>query len=564
MSSPKLTISVLISRNYEGVKKCLDSLKPILEKVSSELILTDTGCGNKVKKLIEEYTDNIIDFEWIKDFSAARNVGLKAAKGEWFLYVDDDEWFDDVTELVSFFNSNECDRYNVATYIQRNYLDIDGTKHADHIVDRIIRITPELHFEHRVHEAYTGIDIGKKKKLSTFVHHYGYVYKSEEERIEKSKRNRELLELECKEYPEDMRIRHQLMMDYYSLNQYDEAIKCALEGIKIKSDSMYWDALHTDLLFCLQAQQKWDKLIEYGERFLKSNLFPFDEFGVKQYLISAYWGLGKHEKVCEYATIVINTYIDYKKNPDKYDANQLMREEFWQSSNIKKMLLFIINSAVVTENSTVIDKLQSYDIKDELMGIIYEDSFRTFLMQMTLTGCSNVTQIEMFYKLPVAGAINTVNLEQFVNQINEMFPYIALDKFDMWKNWIFSKVKEENDKKAFFLAKCNDYVLRSIRFHIEGMDQYNSLEYVLGNMTEYADNEINYCEAKYGNELLDMTEEDILPEELLAWKIQELINQVDYGDAEKALDTVRIIRDLAPYWSDAIPFLPTYIQLVMG
>ena len=63
MNNPKLTISVLISRNYDGVKKCLDSLQPIMDKVPSELILTDTGCGDKVRELIEGYTDHIIDFE---------------------------------------------------------------------------------------------------------------------------------------------------------------------------------------------------------------------------------------------------------------------------------------------------------------------------------------------------------------------------------------------------------------------------------------------------------------------------------------------------------------------
>ena len=40
-----LTISILISNRPDTVRKCLDSIRPLLEGVPSELILVDTGCG---------------------------------------------------------------------------------------------------------------------------------------------------------------------------------------------------------------------------------------------------------------------------------------------------------------------------------------------------------------------------------------------------------------------------------------------------------------------------------------------------------------------------------------
>ena len=42
-----LTISILISNRLDTVRKCLDSIKPLLEQVPSELILVDTGCGEQ-------------------------------------------------------------------------------------------------------------------------------------------------------------------------------------------------------------------------------------------------------------------------------------------------------------------------------------------------------------------------------------------------------------------------------------------------------------------------------------------------------------------------------------
>ena len=50
-----LTISILISKRPDTVRKCLDSIKPILEELDAELILTDTGCGEEVRGIIEEY-----------------------------------------------------------------------------------------------------------------------------------------------------------------------------------------------------------------------------------------------------------------------------------------------------------------------------------------------------------------------------------------------------------------------------------------------------------------------------------------------------------------------------
>ena len=97
----KLSISLLVSNRIATIRKCMESLKQILDVVPGELIAVDTvGEENSDGSLavVREYTDQIVHVDWTGDFSAARNAGLKRAKGEWFLYVDDDEWFDDPSE----------------------------------------------------------------------------------------------------------------------------------------------------------------------------------------------------------------------------------------------------------------------------------------------------------------------------------------------------------------------------------------------------------------------------------------------------------------------------------
>ncbi len=83
------TISVcMIVKNEEKVlSRCLDSLKGLYE----ELIIVDTGSSDNTKKIAARYTDKIYDFEWIKDFSAARNFANSKATKEYIYSADADE-----------------------------------------------------------------------------------------------------------------------------------------------------------------------------------------------------------------------------------------------------------------------------------------------------------------------------------------------------------------------------------------------------------------------------------------------------------------------------------------
>ena len=97
-----LSISMLISGRDE-MEKSLNSLLYFKKAFPTEIILVDTGCNAEQRALAEKYADRIIDFTWCDDFAAARNVGLKKAHGEWFMYLDDDEWFENPQEIVHFF-----------------------------------------------------------------------------------------------------------------------------------------------------------------------------------------------------------------------------------------------------------------------------------------------------------------------------------------------------------------------------------------------------------------------------------------------------------------------------
>lgn len=88
------TISLcMIVKNEEAVlARCLDTVADLMD----EIIIVDTGSTDRTKDIASRYTDKIYDFEWIKDFSAARNYSFSLATMDYIYAPDADELLDEV------------------------------------------------------------------------------------------------------------------------------------------------------------------------------------------------------------------------------------------------------------------------------------------------------------------------------------------------------------------------------------------------------------------------------------------------------------------------------------
>lgn len=232
MSKKILTVSLLVSGRTDTTKKCLDSLEGILRGLDSELILVDTGCGEELRQELAGYTDQIVPFVWCDDFSKARNAGLERASGEWFLFLDDDEWFEDVAPIVEFFRSGEYQGYQQAVYKARNYSDLAGTAYTDEWVSRMIRLEPDTHFEGSVHESLVPA-VGKCKKIEAFVHHYGYVFADEEAKRAHFERNVKILVRLLREEPDNLRWPLQLLQEYHSIGDGKQLRRTGQDALEL-------------------------------------------------------------------------------------------------------------------------------------------------------------------------------------------------------------------------------------------------------------------------------------------------------------------------------------------
>lgn len=281
MEKKQLTISMLVSGREDTTEKSLQSLENLKKKLDTEIILVDTGCKKSLLEKIEKYADKIIPFTWCNDFAKARNVGLEAAQGEWFLFLDDDEWFEDVTPIIDFFQSGEYQEYHQGAYIARNYTNIEGTAYSDSWVSRMIRIEEDTRFEGRVHESLVPAH-GKCKKIHAFVHHYGYVYANEDERKAHVERNIAILEPLIKEEPNNLRWKLQIIQEYVTMQMWDKLRENAEKGLKMAEQSkkpfhnLCRGSFYAAILFADMQEKKWDALWEHYQLFITDERNPWN------------------------------------------------------------------------------------------------------------------------------------------------------------------------------------------------------------------------------------------------------------------------------------------------
>ncbi|MCX7922732.1 MAG: glycosyltransferase [Clostridia bacterium] len=82
-----ISLCMIVKNEEETLGKCLESVCDIVD----EIIIVDTGSTDKTKEIAKGFTSKIYDFEWIDDFSAARNYSFSKATMDYIFWLDADD-----------------------------------------------------------------------------------------------------------------------------------------------------------------------------------------------------------------------------------------------------------------------------------------------------------------------------------------------------------------------------------------------------------------------------------------------------------------------------------------
>ena len=86
-----ISLCMIVKNEERSLSRTLESVKELVD----EIIIVDTGSKDSTIDIAKSFNAEIFHFDWIDDFSAARNESLKYANREWVLILDADEILDE-------------------------------------------------------------------------------------------------------------------------------------------------------------------------------------------------------------------------------------------------------------------------------------------------------------------------------------------------------------------------------------------------------------------------------------------------------------------------------------
>lgn len=140
---------MIVKNEEDNISRCLNSVKDLFD----EIIIVDTGSTDKTKKIAKQYTNKIYDFEWVNDFSKARNYSFSKAKMDYIMWLDADDIIPK-KELKKLLKLKESLDKNIDIYMLKYNIGFDelGNCNFSYYRERIVKNNKIHKWNDRVHE----------------------------------------------------------------------------------------------------------------------------------------------------------------------------------------------------------------------------------------------------------------------------------------------------------------------------------------------------------------------------------------------------------------------------
>lgn len=231
-----ISICVIMKNEQKNMENFLSAIQKHFNDYPHEIVLVDTGSTDNTISIAQKYTDKIFHFDWIGDFSAARNFSLQCAAYDWVLVLDCDEYIIDLDvrgfdALITYYP--QC----VGMLSRKNHYEMNGTDSV--YTDDVERFFNKklFHYEAIIHEQVRALDGTEYKRvaLPLTVDHCGYNGTIEDLR-KKAERNNELLLKMLAETPDDPYLYFQIGQSYNMLRNDEKACYYYGKGLEYDVD----------------------------------------------------------------------------------------------------------------------------------------------------------------------------------------------------------------------------------------------------------------------------------------------------------------------------------------
>jgi hypothetical protein len=206
---------VMIARNEAPrLQRALDSARPFVD----QMWVLDTGSTDASVAIARSAGAQVTQFDWIDDFSAARNVALARCGADWHLVLDADEWIESGGEALATLRHCTPD-FVGALRVDSRFGEGATSAVAPSWIQRLlpgtVRYQGAIH-EHPVHTLPV-------RRLPVVIGHDGYQPKA---LAAKAGRNRALLQRAVRAQPNNAYLWYQLGKDHDVYERYAEAARC--------------------------------------------------------------------------------------------------------------------------------------------------------------------------------------------------------------------------------------------------------------------------------------------------------------------------------------------------
>lgn len=419
----KLSIGMMVKNEEKNLERCLISLQPLMNAISSELIIVDTGSTDNTVNIAKKFTNKIYFHPWENDYSKMRNRTVDYAQGEWFFFIDADEELVEYEAIIKFFTTAQTNKYNAAALKINNVYDAKNSSEVGSgILHRFFRRTKSFRFIGVIHEAPYFEE--PMIFLDALLLHYGYPSNDPELKERKMKLYEPILLKAIEEDPENIPLLYYLANTYATFKEHKDALEPAIRayetakkknlkpidyfyvygtlavlynehGYFTKTEELVKEGLECiewaiDLWFCLAKAQGMLKKYQEAIQSYQKYLFYLDNYD--QYV-------GRDHRVISNSIsrkeeVYLDLAILYKDNNQKTESLEVLKNVtsiVWLEKSIGLKISLLLSLEKYSELKDFYQQIKKFAKKDLEKSFYY--SLEVLLLNEYKKQCNKVSEI---------------------------------------------------------------------------------------------------------------------------------------------------------------------------